>query len=233
MHQHANAALKPWYLKQIHLFSGLSEAELEELERLTLMSEVKKGETIYLPGDPGNSVFLLKKGRVKTVITAESGKEITFEILEPGEIFGDLEVCQGSPGKVFATAMADSLVCSMRREDFERYLVQHPHLIVSLVKLIGLRFKKIQGRFEELASADALTHLANLLLELSKTEGVPDGRGIRIRIKLTHQEMANLIRCTRETVTIALAQLRKQGILQTSHGSLTILSINSLSRLVS
>lgn len=232
MHQHFNAALKPWYLKQIHLFSGLTEAELEELERLTRMSEVKKGEAIWLSGDPGNTVYLLKKGRVKTVINGSSGKEITFEVLEPGEIFGELDMPDDSPRGTRAEALEDSLICAMRREDFERYLVRHPHLIVSLVKLIGLRFKKLQERVEDLAHRNVQARLAHLLLELSQIEGIPDGPDIRIRTKLTHQEMADVIGCTRETVTNSLGLLRRQGLISIDHRSITILNIERLSRLV-
>lgn len=68
-------SLKPWYLKQIHLFSGLSETDLQELEQLTKMVTVGKGEIIYLPGDPAHTVYLLKKGRVKTFLTDQRGKE--------------------------------------------------------------------------------------------------------------------------------------------------------------
>lgn len=233
MHQHANSALKPWYLKQIHLFSGLSEAELEELERLTRMSEVKKGEAIYLPGDPGNTVYLLKKGRVKTVINGSSGKDITFEVLAPGEIFGELDLPDDSPRETRAEALEDSLICAMPREDFERYLVRHPHLIVSLVKLIGRRFKKLQERVEDLAHRNVQARLAHFLLELSQPEGIPHGPDIHIRVQLTHQEIADVIGCTRETVTNCLGLLRKQGLIRIDHRSITIRNIERLSRLAS
>lgn len=233
MHQHSNAALKPWYLKQIHLFSGLTAAELQELDRRTLMSEVEKGKSIYLPGDPGDTVYLLKKGRIKTVIAGPNGNDITFEILEPGEIFGLLDVLKNSRRKLAAKALDNSLICAMRREDFERYLIQHPHLIVSLIELITTHFRTIQSRVEDLACRAAPARLAHFLLELSKTEGVPDGQEIRIRAKLTHQEMADLIGCTRETVTLILGQFRKQGLIRIDHRSISILNIERLSRLVS
>lgn len=231
MHQHSNAALKPWYLKQIHLFSGLTEAELEELERLTRMFEVSKGKSIYLPGDPGNTVYLLQKGRVKTVINGSCGKETTFEVLAPGEIFGELDIPDDSPRETRAEALEDSLICAMRREDFERYLVRHPHLIVSLIKLIGFRFKKLQERVEDLAHRNVQARLAHLLLELSQTEGIPDGQDIRIRVKLTHQEMAGVIGCTRETVTTILGLFRKQGLIRIDRRFITIRNMDRLSHM--
>lgn len=223
---------KLWYLKHIKLFAGLSEAEIQEMERITRMQEVKKKQPIYLPGDPANTVYLLKKGRVKLASSAPSGKEVTFEILEAGEIFGELEALEDSPRETLAEALDDALICAIRREDFDRYLREHPNLSVKLTKLIGLRLRKIQTRVEDLVFRDVPARLAHLLLELSKTDGAPDGPDIRIRIKLTHQEMANLIGRTRETVSTVLGHLREQGLIKIDGRSITILNPSGLSRLV-
>lgn len=224
---------KLWYLKHIRLFSGLSQAELQEVERITRMQEVKKRQPIYLPGDPSHIVYLLKRGRVKISSTDSSGKEVTFEILEPGEIFGELEALEDSPRATQAEALDDTLICAIRREDFDRYLSHHPNLTVQLTKLIGLRLRKIQNRVEDLVFRDVPARLAHLLLELSKTEGLPDGSGIQIRAKLTHQEMANLIGCSRETVSATLGRFRDEGLLRVDGRSITILNSHRLSQLIS
>ncbi len=228
-----SAPSKLWYLKHISLFSVLSQAELQEMDRITRMQEVKKRQPIYLPGDPSTTVFLLKKGRVKISTTAPSGKEVTFEILEPGEIFGELEVLEDSPRETQAEALDDALICAIRREDFDRYLHNHPDLALKLTKLIGLRLRKIQSRVEDLVFRDVPARLAHLLLELVKTDGVPDGDGTRIRAKLTHQEMANLIGCSRETVSTTLGHFRDQGLIRMDARTMTILNPAHLARLVS
>ena len=224
---------KLWYLKHIKLFAGLSQAELQEMDRITRMQEIKKKQPIYLPGDPANTVYLLKKGRVKIASSAPSGKEVTFEILEAGEIFGELEALEDSPRETLAEALDDALICAIRREDFDRYLREHPNLSVKLTKLIGLRLRKIQTRVEDLVFRDAPARLAHLLLELSKSDGSPDGPGICLQAKLTHQEMANLIGCSRETVSTILGQFREQGLIRIDGRSIIILNPNGLSRLVS
>ncbi|WP_447979960.1 Crp/Fnr family transcriptional regulator [Candidatus Nitrospira bockiana] len=224
---------KLWYLKHINLFSTLSRRELEEIERMTRMQEVRKRQLIYLPGDPSTTVYLLKRGRVKIASTNASGKEVTFEILEPGEIFGELEVLEDSPRETQAEALDDVLICAIHREDFDRYLHEHPDMTVKLTKLIGLRLRKIQSRVEDLVFRDVPARLAHVLLELGKTEGIPDGASIRIRAKLTHQELANLIGCTRETVSNTLSQFREQGVIRIDGRSITILDAARLSQLVS
>ena len=141
---------KLWYLNNINLFKGLSHTELQEIERITKMQEIKKRQPIYLPGDPSNTVYLLKKGRVKISSGSASGKEVTLEILEPGEIFGELDAMEGSPHEMAAEALDDVLICAIRRQDFDRYVQKHPELTVRLSKLIGFKFRKLESRIEDL-----------------------------------------------------------------------------------
>lgn len=224
---------KLWYLKHFNLFSTLSHIELQEMSRNTRMEEIKKRRPIYFPGDPSNTVYLLKKGRVKISNTAANGREVTFEILEPGEIFGELEVLQGAPRETIAEALDDTLICAITREDFDRYLRTHPDMTLKLTKLIGLRLRRIHNRVEDLVFRDVPARLAHLLLELRKTEGVHEGAGIRIRAKLTHQEMANLIGSSRETVSAILGQFREKGFIRMEARSITILNPSGLAQFLS
>ena len=224
---------KPWYLKQIHLFSGLSEADLQELEQLTKMVTVGKGAIIYLPGDPAHTVYLLKKGRVKTLITDQHGKELTIEILQPGEIFGDIDLSEQSVRTMRAEAREDAVLCVLPREDFEQYLNRHPDLIVSLYEMIRRRFRKFQSQVEDLAHREVQARLARLLLDLAKIEGVPKDQQVHIRMQLTHQEMADLIGCARETVSTTVGQFRDQGLIGMESRTITILKPELLSQLLS
>lgn len=224
---------KLWYLKHIRLFDDLSPAEMQEMERITRMEEIKKRQPLYLPGDPSSNVYLLKQGRVKIANTASSGKEVTFDILEPGEVFGELDALEDSPRSTSAEALDDALICVIPRRDFDRYLAMHPNVTVKLTKLIGLRLKKIQNRVEDLVFRDVPARLAHLLLELRKSDGVAEGNGIRLRVKLTHQEMANLIGCSRETVSTTLGQFRDDGLIRMDGRTITIVNEKGLSRLVS
>jgi CRP-like cAMP-binding protein len=203
---------------------------MHEMEKITRMEEVKKRQPLYLTGDPSSNVYLLKRGRVKITNTAPSGKEVTFDILEPGEVFGELDVLEDSPRSTSAETLDDALICMIPRKDFDQYLATHPSVAVKLTKLIGLRLKKIQSRVEDLVFRDVPARLAHLLLELKKTEGVADAAGTRIRAKLTHQEMANLIGCSRETVSTTIGQFRDDGLIQTDGRTITIMNEKELSR---
>jgi len=224
---------KLWFLKHIRLFDDINPSEMQEMERITRMEEVKKRQPLYLPGDPSSNVYLLKQGRVKIANTAASGKEITFDILEPGEIFGELDALEDSPRSTSAEALDDALICVIPRKDFDRYLAMHPNVTIKLTKLIGLRLKRIQSRVEDLVFKDVPARLAHLLLELRKSDAVAEGNGIRLRAKLTHQEMANLIGCSRETVSTILGQFRDDGLVRMDGRTITIVNEKGLSHLVS
>ena len=228
MEPSTSASSKLWYLKHIRLFEGISPSEMQEMEKITRMEEVKKRQPLYLPGDPSSNVYLLKKGRVKIANSAPSGKEVTFDILEPGEVFGELEVLEDAPRSTSAETLDDTLICVIPRKDFDQYLAMHPNVTVKLTKLIGLRLRKIQSRVEDLVFRDVPARLAHLLSELSKTDGVADKQGIRLKAKLTHQEMANLIGCSRETVSTIMGQFRDQGLIQMDGRAITIINEKGL-----
>ena len=131
-------------------------------DQLTKMVTVGKGEIIYLPGDPVHTVYLLKKGRIKTIMTGQRGKEFTAEVLQLGERFGDMDLSEQSVRTMRAEAREDAVLCVLPREDFEQYLNRHPDLIVSLYEMIRRRFRKFQSHVKDLAHREMQARLAHL-----------------------------------------------------------------------
>ncbi len=232
MHRSTSRPNKLWYLKHIRLFDGLAPSEMEEMERQASMQEVKRRQPLYVPGDPSSNVYVLKRGRVKIANTDASGKEITFEILEPGEVFGELEALDGVPRATAAEALDDALICAIPRAAFTQYLATHPAVTVELTKLIGLRLRKIQSRVEDLVFRDVPARLAHLLVELAKSDGVAAEQGVVLTARLTHQDMANLIGCSRETVSATLGQFRDEGFIRMTGRTMMIVNQAGLRKLV-
>ena len=214
---------KFWFLKQIKLFSSLGKEDLNHLDQITRMEDFRRRQPIYLPGDNPDSVYMLKTGRVKISRISEEGKELTLGILEPGEVFGELEVLDGSLRDTIAEALEDATICVIRREDFEKVLKKNPDLTIRLTKLIGFRLKKIESRIEDLVFRDVPVRLARLLLSLSEEFGKQEDRGVRLALRITHQEIANLIGSTRETVSATLNDFKRQGLIQLDHRSITLI----------
>ncbi|MBI5376305.1 MAG: Crp/Fnr family transcriptional regulator [Candidatus Schekmanbacteria bacterium] len=219
---------KYWYLKQIKLFSDLSDEELKTMEAMTRMESVRKRQIVYIPGEPGNSVYILKEGRIKISRLMEDGRELTLVILEPGEIFEEIDALENTSRDTMASAMDDSNICVIRKEDFEKFLRTKPDIPIKLTKLIGLRLKRIENRIENLLYKDVPSRLAHILLDLSNEAGHIDNMGIRLKARLTHQELANLIASTRETVSLTLREFRDKGLIEFNRKEIIIRNKNGL-----
>lgn len=219
---------KLWYLKRIDLFRDLSEEELQEVDRISRMITVKKGQPLYLPGDPGTSVFLLKLGRIKISRLSPEGKEFILDLIEPGEIFGELSLVAEGPQEAIAETLEDSLLCIIQRRDFEAILQRKPDLALRVAKFIGLKRKRIESRLEDLVFKDVPGRLAALLLQLARDYGVLDRRGVLLRIKLSQRELANLIGASREVVNQVLSEFRRKRLIDFEGRQIVILSQEAL-----
>ena len=195
--------------------------DFQAVGQLARTQGVKKRRPIYLPGDLGDAVYLVKTGRVKISTCAQTGKEFTFAILKPGEIFGEVEALDGSPRRTSAEALDDVILGVIPRESFLRYLQENPDLTLALTRHLGARLQRLQSRVEDLVFKDVPARLVHLLQEVGETTRTADGA---IRAKMTHQEMANLIGCNRETVSMILGQLRERGLIRLDRCSITILN---------
>jgi len=204
-----------WYLKKIGLFSEMSPDELNALANLANLEEVRRRRVIFLPGDPGTSVFFVNGGRVKISRVTRDGKELTLAYRGPGEIFGELCMVDGGPRSEMAEAMENALVTEIPRSEFEKLLETHPRMGLRLVKTLCDRRRELENTVEKLVFHDVNAKLGELLLQLANDYGVDDSRGTLVAVKITHQEMANLIGSTRETVSLTLSQFKRKKLIAT------------------
>ena len=170
-------------------------------------------------------------GRVKISRITEGGKELTLAILEAGEVFGELEVLEGGHRDTIAEALEDISICVLKRKDFEDVLKKNPDLTLRLTKLIGFRLKKIENRIEDLVFRDVPSRLARLFLSLAKEFGKASEDEVRLNLKITHQELANLIGSTRETVSATLNDFRRRELIRQDHHFIIIRDQNRLTAL--
>jgi len=203
---------KLWYLKNINLFHGMSEEQMRMVEQRTVMREVRRREVLYLPGDAGDRIYLLKRGVVKISALQEDGREVLLALLRKGEVFGEEAVLDDSPRDHVAEAYEDALVCIITRQDFMDMLRSHPELAFKVTKLIGLRLKTFRTRVEHLLFKGASQRLASTLLELAHEHGISDAQGVLVPLRLNQQDLANLIGVTRESVNLALSDFRRRGL---------------------
>lgn len=213
---------KIWYLKRINLFKSMSQEEMMQLAKKVVEKSFRKKETIYLPGEPGNHVYLLKKGVVKISKVTNDGRELTLALLKPGEIFGELEVVGEGNRDGQAEAHSDVLICALNKNDLMNMMQMKPELGIRLSKLIGFRRHTIENRLENLVFRSIPEKLAALLLELSEQFGEESPEGIKINLSLTHQDLANLIGASRPTVSETLIDFKNKALIDIKGRSLFI-----------
>jgi CRP/FNR family transcriptional regulator, cyclic AMP receptor protein len=204
-----------WYLKKIPLLADLGPEVLARLAERVEMKEVRRREVVYLPGDPGRSLFFVNGGRIKVSKVTRDGKALTLSYCGPSEVFGETCLIDGGPRSEMAEAVENAMLTEVERADFERLLAMHPSLGSSMTKLMVTRRRELENKVEGLVFRDVTSKLAELLVKLAGEYGVDDSRGTMVALKITHQELANLIGSTRETVSLTLSTFKKRKYIVT------------------
>jgi CRP/FNR family cyclic AMP-dependent transcriptional regulator len=221
---------KLWYLKNINLFHSMTPEQMRMVEERTVMREIRRKEVLYLPGEPGDRIYLLKRGVVKISALPEDGHEVILALLRKGEVFGEEAVLDDSPRDHMAEAYDDALICIITRQDFLEMLRTFPDLGFRVTKLIGFRLRTFRNRVEGLLFKGASARLAQTLLDLARDHGVRDDRGILLPLRLSQTDLANLIGVTRESVNLTLADFRKRGLVEQEGRTLRLLQPEALGK---
>jgi CRP-like cAMP-binding protein len=221
-----------WYLKKIPLLAQLGAEELSTLANVVALEEVRRRRVIFLPGDPGTSVFFVNGGRVKISRVTRDGKELTLAYRGPGEIFGELCLVDGGARAEMAEAMENALITEVPRAEFEKLLGTHAAIGASLTRVLCERRRELENKVEDLVFRDVNAKLAELLLRLGNDYGVDDARGTLVAVKITHQEMANLIGSTRETVSLTLSQFKRNNLIATDGRKIILTDREGLKALI-
>lgn len=203
-----------WYLAQVNLFQVLTEAELAELERLIQMRTASKGSLIMDPNRPARVVYFVKKGHVRLYKLAPDGRPFVVALLGPGNLFGETEAFSTGTADLYAQALNDALLCAMTRPQLEELIRRKPELAIKLVETLTARLREAEARLRELAHERVERRLLHLLLRLAEQFGRRRGELLCLEIRLTHEELADMIGSTRETVTATLSGLARQGIVR-------------------
>lgn len=193
-----------WYLRQLsRVMRVLNDEELERLIPLLSERRFSARDYLFATGDPPERVFLLLKGRVKVFQVAENGKEIILDVVGRGDVVGDMAVVEDGERIACAQALDDTVAVSISWEDFAHVVQQSPRLGFAMFELTARRLMGMQRTFMNIVSKPVSARLADTLL--NRREG-----GI-VRLGLTHQELAQTIGTSRETVTALLSRFTVLG----------------------
>jgi CRP/FNR family cyclic AMP-dependent transcriptional regulator len=194
------------FLATVPLFNGLDRIELERFAEVTREKSYPKGSVILFEDDPGDSLFVVRDGRVKVVLIGEDGREVILGVLGVGEYFGELSLIDDRPRSAHVIAMEDSNLLVLRREDFRKRVESSPSVAWSLLTELSRRLRRADDKIGGLVLLDVPGRIARLLLDLAEESGTN-----AIEKTLTHQTIAQMIGASRETVSRAMKDFQDAG----------------------
>ena len=160
------------------------------------------------------------------------GREVTLNVIGPGEIFGEIALLDGKPRSADCTTLEDSVLMVVERRHFLPFLMRNEGLVDRLLGVLCDRLRRTSLALEEIALFDLQARLARLLMKLSQDYGRPlPGGGVRIDLKLSQRDLATLVASSRETVNKQLRGWREQGVVEQSAGYLVVKDSAALTRL--
>lgn len=226
--------LKNELLKGVDLFSALDDAQLNTIAQMLIEKSFRKGDIILMEDDESNqSLFIIAKGEVKVVLTAEDGREAILASLKEGDFFGEMALLDGEPRSATVRAVEESRLLTIRREDFMAAMKKQPDLALTLLTEMSRRLRKSNRQISSLALMRVYGRVAATLLQLMEERGIrsktKDGKSmIVVKDRPTQQFIADMSGTTRETVSRVLNYFQKKGYIVLDGKDLLILQEDEL-----
>ncbi|NPV28996.1 MAG: Crp/Fnr family transcriptional regulator [Firmicutes bacterium] len=214
-------------MKELAIFATLDVLEREKIGSLAGKRVYRKNEYIFREGDPADTIYLVKYGRVRLFKVARNGKEITLNILKEDDIFGENTFFEDTRHTMNAQALEETFVCSCSKESFA-LLLKNPQTALKIIQLLGKKLNYYTEQVASIAFRDVKGRVSATLLRLAVEYGKPSPEGTTIDIELTHQDLANLVNASRVMVTNVLGSLREEGAIAAKGHRLILLNREKL-----
>jgi len=211
---HAARSKRASAAPQLDILARMPAQDADYLRSIAQLQRFAKNELIFHAGAPGKNVYFLRSGRVKIYQPAPCGKEVILWFCFPGDMFGFAEVVQGEGRVVNAVACEASEVLSITQAQFADFLQTHPASCMLVMQVLSCRLRALGEFVVNLVNDDVQTRIMKLILRLGARHGVRVAQDIHVDIALTHQEIADMVGATRQTVTSVLSELQRRGLLR-------------------
>src|SRR5882762_3121891 len=185
-------------LGQVPIFQELPAETIADLAKRVWHKQAEAGSVIVSQEDPGDALFVIAKGKVKIVLYGETGREIILSIMKAGDFFGEMSLLDRQPRSANVVALEDSELLCLDREAFQTHLAAHPSTALGILAEMSRR----------------LRHADEVIGNLAQKQGEPVDGGLLIKERPTQQEIAGLIGTSRETVSRALNDFTRRGMLE-------------------
>lgn len=201
-------------LKGVSIFSNVDDSGMEKLCDLIVSKDYPKDNLVFGQEEAGDALFVIAKGRVKVVLYGESGKEITLSFFKEGDFFGEMSLLDDMPRSANVVTTEDSTLLILKRDAFKRHLEENPTTAINILAELSMRLRTADSIIGNLTLLDVYGRVAHFLMDMAKKEGEEVEEGILIRKRPTQQDIASMVNTSRETVSRALNEFQKRGLLR-------------------
>ncbi|HVT02987.1 MAG TPA: Crp/Fnr family transcriptional regulator [Thermoanaerobaculia bacterium] len=220
-------------VRKERLFCNMSDQTMAALDAIKFTSVYPKGAVLFVEGEQPRGVFILCSGKAKLTTSSTEGKTLIVKIAEPGEVLGASAAILGTSYEISAETLEPSQVNFIRRDDFIGFLNAHAEACMHTAQQLSEKYRSAQREIRSLGLAQTTSEkLARLLLDWCAQSGEESPTGIRLQVLLTHEEIAQMIATTRETVTRLLSDFKQKKIISVKGASVFILKKGQLESMV-
>ncbi len=217
----------PKLLKDLELFSELSDRELQDVAALAQVRKLETETTVFHEGDPADSIFVVVNGRVKIVTTSSDGKEFILSVLGAGQVFGEMGLLEEAPRSASVSTITEVELLVIKHDDFDNLLTDKPGISRKLMAILSRRLRRANSKMESLAYMDVAGRLARYLLDMALDHGQRIGNGWVVVRRPTHSDIAHSIGTSRETVSRLINEF-EEGFGLVNKGKFTYIRENLL-----
>jgi CRP-like cAMP-binding protein len=217
-------------LKASPLLRSIPEDELEQLSTRVRRSHYSTNEFIFRKNDEGGSLLIIASGRVKIVSVSQAGTEVLLNVIERGEVFGEMALLDGKPRSADAVAAKETELISLHRRDYLPILYKSPEALGQMTSILCNRIRQTSAFVEAAVFLDASARLLRRIKALAEQYGrpEPDRMGIRIQHGLSQQELGESVGLTRVSINRHLAAWRERGLIRDGRGYIVVPDMSKL-----
>ena len=219
-------------VRRVPIFAEFTDEEVAAICSTVTPRRFARHEFIVREGEPGDTFFVIASGSVAVCRISPDGRETILSILKEGDFFGEMSMFDSSLRSASIKTLSEVEVGLIKQETFLEMLEEHPRLARQFVVVLAERLRVANRLVATTTSQDARARVASLLLYLAERFGEPSDDGTRITLRLTHQEMANMIGTTRETVNRALNRFWDDHLVDRRSPQLVLTDMNGLRALL-
>ena len=197
--------------KDIQLFCSFTDKEINDVVSKARIRKFRKNRTVLSEDDTTHYRYIILKGKVKVVQMTEDGKEVILAVHRSGESFGEVSLIDGKTIRASVVALEDSVIADIARKDYIFLVLHNKKMLENLLSILCVRLRESWDKIQMLSLASASQRIKMLLQLMSEEHGRKTAEGVTVNIRLTHQDIANMIGISRETVTRIMDKWHKDG----------------------